>query len=560
MLKEADETTNQIRIESLSPSRASDYSLWKEFKKISRRVIPKPPIRIPDSNSWARTQQEKADLFATHLSKIFTPNDASPNANESDTDDILNQDFQLDLPIQSVTPQEIYRTIRTLKERKAPGFDLIDKKILKELPKKGIMYLTILLNSIIRLGYFPLLWKVSQIIMICKPGKPNHDVASYRPISLLPLLSKVFEKILLKKLLGVISERKILPDHQFGFRREHATIEQVHRVCQVIRRSLEQKEYCSSVFLDIKQALDKVWHKGLLYKVQMILPCTYFGIIKSYLASRIFQVRDGEYTSGFYNIQAGVPQGSVLGPVLYTLFTFDMPQGSEVTVATFADDTAILASNKDPVKASETLQKNLQETQRWMDKWRITASISKSLHITFTLRKGDCPPVKLGDAELPHTNCVRYLGMHLDRRLIWNQHIRAKREALNLKYRGLFWLLSRNSKLSIDNKLLIYKVALRPIWTYRLELWGSACDSNIKINQRAKDTILKQIANTPWFIKNNEIHQHLSIKTVKEEIQSSSTKYKSRLEHHPNQLAFQLTVSDCLNRLKKKNILNLDKP
>ncbi|CAH2207630.1 jg844, partial [Pararge aegeria aegeria] len=404
MIIEENDATNQTRIESLSPNKASNYSLWKEFKNISRPVIAKPPLK---AHPWARSPQEKADLFANHLANIFMPNAASPNVDESNIDEILRRDFQLDLPLECVTPKEIRRTVCTLKDKKAPGFDLIDKKVLMELPRKGIMFLTILFNSIIRIGYFPLLWKVSQIIMICKPGKPNHDIVSYRPISLLPLLSKLFEMILLKRLLGAIAERKILPDHQFGFRREHATVEQVHRVCQVIRKSLEQKEYCSSAFLDIQQAFDRVWHKGLLCKIKMLLPHSFYTLLKSYLTCGMFQVREGECMSGFYDINAGVPQGSVLGPVLYTLFTVDLPQSPGVTVATFADDTAILASHTNPVKASEILQKSPLETQMWMEKWRITASPAKSLHITFTLRTGDCPPVKLGNNELPHTRCRR---------------------------------------------------------------------------------------------------------------------------------------------------------
>ncbi|CAH2248733.1 jg17523 [Pararge aegeria aegeria] len=126
--------------------------------------------------------------------------------------------------------------------------------------------------------------------------------------------------------------------------------------------------------------------------------------------------------SGFYDINAGVPQGSVFGLVLYTLFTVDLPQSPGVTVATFADDTAILASHTNPVKASEILQKSLLETQMWMERWRITASPAKSLHITFTLRTGDCPPVKFGNNVLPHTRCVGYLDMHLDRKLTWKKH------------------------------------------------------------------------------------------------------------------------------------------
>ncbi|CAF4894521.1 unnamed protein product [Pieris macdunnoughi] len=149
-------------------------------------------------------------------------------------------------------------------------------------------------------------------------------------------------------------ENSIIPDHQFGFRVQHGTIEQTHRVCKFISNSLELKEYCSSAFLDVQQAFDRVWHKGLLCKIKSLLSHTFYGILESYITDRIFQVKEMDCTSGFHDILAGVPQGSVLGPVLYTIFTSDLPRTSEVNIATYADDTAILrvTTRRSHVKAA----------------------------------------------------------------------------------------------------------------------------------------------------------------------------------------------------------------
>jgi hypothetical protein len=558
LITEANDTALQTYLEGLTATKATNHSLWGACKNFDRPLHHKPPLRTQDGG-WARSGQTKAEEFAKHLSHVFKPNNALASADELDIDSILNQDFQLDRPLKPVTPSEVIRHIKSMDDNKAPGFDLVDKKVLGKLPRKAIVYLTILFNAILRVGYFPDLWKVSLIIMIHKPGKPPHEVTSYRPISLLPIMSKLFEKCLLYRLNSALREKSIIPDHQFGFRREHSTIEQVHRVCRKIRKSFEMKEYCSSAFLDIQQAFDKVWHKGLLCKIRSLLPHPFYGILKSYISNRIFQVRESDSTSGFHEITAGVPQGSVLGPVLHTLFTSDLPQSSDTTIATFADDTALLASNKCPVKASRMLQNSLIEVEKWLAKWRIAVSVTKSTHITFTLRKEDCAPVTLNGVQLPHQDTVKYLGMHLDRRLTWQKHIKTKRDEINLRYKGLYWLMGRNSKLAMDNKILIYKTMIKPIWTYGIQLWGAACATNLMIVQRVQNNILRQISNAPWFLKTTELHEILDMATVKQEITSYGDKYKARLHKHPNQLAEQLTIPETIRRLKRKrDILDQD--
>jgi hypothetical protein len=120
----------------------------------------------------------------------------------------------------------------------------------------------------LRLCYIPVQWKYAQIIIIAKPGKPPTEITSYRPISLLPILSKVFERLLLTRLEETTPLNDIIPTHQFGFRATHSTTQQCHRIVNGIKESIEGKKIYTSVFLDIQQAFDKVWHKGLLYKLK----------------------------------------------------------------------------------------------------------------------------------------------------------------------------------------------------------------------------------------------------------------------------------------------------
>jgi hypothetical protein len=155
-----------------------------------------------------------------------------------------------------------------------------------------------------------------------------------------------------------------IPHHQFGFREEHSTVQQTHRVVHTINQALDRKEYCTSVFLDIKQAFDKVWHRGLLYKIKQNLPIAYLKLMKSYINDGIHRINHAVSTN--FAIKSGVPQGSVLGPLLHLLYTADLPTDENTTTGTFADDTVILATHADPTQATSNLQHHLNIIQAWI--------------------------------------------------------------------------------------------------------------------------------------------------------------------------------------------------
>jgi hypothetical protein len=267
------------------------------------------------------------------------------------------------------------------------------------------------------------------------------------PISFLPIVFKVFEKLLLKRLLRIVENNRSIPSHQFSFRQRHSTIEQRHRIIGRINEVLENRQYCSAGFLDISHAFDKVWHIGLLYKLRRSLPLNYFLILKSYLHSRHFLIKvEIEYTE-LSPVNSGVPQDSVLGPLLYLLYTADLPTSPESTTVTFADDTAVVTMDIDPAIASHKLQTNLLGIQNWFKEWKMKANGSKSIHITFTTRREMCPPVHINIMQLPQEEEVKYLGLHLDRRLTWRKHIFAKRKQLGSTLTKMYWLLGQMSKL-----------------------------------------------------------------------------------------------------------------
>jgi hypothetical protein len=158
------------------------------------------------------------------------------------------------------------------------------------------------------------------------------------------------------------------------------------------------------------------------------------------------------------------------------------------------------------------------------------ANGGKSIHVTFTTRKETCLPQKE----------VKYLGLLLDRRLTWHKHIFVKRKQLGITFTNMYWLLGHKSKLSTNNKLLLYKAIFKPIWTYGIQLWGTASTSSMEILECFQSKTLHTIVDAPWYMPNTVIRRDLQIPMVKEEIQRYSSQYSARLSAHQNDLIANL--------------------
>jgi len=554
-IKELKNDSVSSYLRELTNDNNTDYSLWKATKKTNRPTMQTPPIRTTDGK-WARSNEQKAQRFADHLEHIFQPHE-SQIEKEKVTEEIAQEYEEIKL----TTPTEVKNAIKNnINPKKAPGFDLITGEVLLQLPEKAIVKITNLINAAFRLKYVPRLWKVAEVIMIPKPGKPPHEASSYRPISLLPVMSKLFEKLLIKRLKPIIVRKNLIPDHQFGFRSKHSTIDQVHRITNVIEKVLEEKKVCAAIFLDVAQAFDKVWHEGLACKLKTILPKQYTEILDSYLTERFFRIKQGDAYSELKEINAGVPQGSVLGPVLYLLYTSDLPKLENNTVATFADDTAILAVGSSNEEATEKLQTAIDQMQKWTKKWRIHLNESKSVHVNFTNRRFEHIPVNINNQRVPYANTAKYLGMTLDTKLRWKAHVKKKREELGLRYKKMHWLLGRNSSLSLHNKLLLYNQILKPVWTYGIQLWGCTKPSNVDIIQRFQNKVLRNIVDAPWFVRNSDLHRDLGVDVVGREIQRFAQKHEERLHQHENVEAIQLLDNtDIVRRLQRKKPYDLVK-
>ncbi|GBP83605.1 Probable RNA-directed DNA polymerase from transposon BS [Eumeta japonica] len=235
------------------------------------------------------------------------------------------------------------------------------------------------------------LLKEAEVIGIHKPGKPSDLPASYRPISLLSGLAKLFERVLKTRLSDHLLGKGLIIDAQFGFRPAHSCPQQVLRLVEYVAEGFKSKHKTVTVFFDVVKAFDRVWHAGLVYKLYTLqVPDRFIILIQNYLTNRYFTFRHERTHSTRRLIRAGVPQGSALSPLLYSAYTNDIPRPtSGVQLALFADDTALYFRNRNriPRFTLRPLQRAIDKLGQWFRLWRIDVNPDKSAAIQFKYSK-----------------------------------------------------------------------------------------------------------------------------------------------------------------------------
>ncbi|GFY33984.1 RNA-directed DNA polymerase from mobile element jockey [Trichonephila clavipes] len=276
-----------------------------------------------------------------------------------------------------------------------------------------------------------------------------------------------------------------------------------------------------AVFLDIQKAFDRVWVSGLIYKlITNNFPPALIHLINSYLVNRTFQVRVNDTLSSSHSINYGVPQGSLLGPLLFNIYINDIPTHPQTSTNIYADDTVTLATYKNHNTITIALNNHLKLLETFFDTWKIKINIDKTIAVLFTNRKTQPTPPTLYSTQLQWSQSTKYLGLTLDKKLTWKQHIIQTRDKFRRAQRAIFPLIGRNSELNLYNKLLLYTAVLRPILTYGSPVWGYAANSNIKILEVAQNSLIRNIVKANRYARNSKIYEDIKISPFKAYIQN----------------------------------------
>lgn len=550
--------------EKLSKVDNPSSDLWRIAKSVrSDTPTSIPPLSRPDG-TFTQSRQDQCEELAT----AFHNNMCLTTAWDSGETDIevnmsieclrnMEEGSQFSL----VHTGEIRRLIKRLKIRKAPGHDQITNLRIRNLPQKALVLMTKIYNACLALAYFPSIWKLAKVIAIKKPGKNSSIPTSYRPISLLPSLAKLFEKVVCRRLQRVTND--ILINQQFGFRHGHSTIQQLARVAENIAQNLNLGISTGMFLLDIEKAFDTVWHNGLIHKLMKYnVPISLVKIIQSYLLNRSFTVHIDKASSEARHIPAGIPQGSILGPYLFLIYLNDIPTQTRTDLACFADDTACFTSSADLDLIIDRLQLAIEKLFEYFNKWKLKLNSSKTEAILFT-RKRTQPlrTLKINGHSIAWSKSVKYLGLIMDHKLNWNEHVSYLRLKGMKAFNALSTILNRKSNLSSQTKLLLYTSLIRPCLTYGCPVWSNTSKSNHLKLQVLQNRALKIAFNTPFktnltklqdkiklpsllnfiikmckkfYLFTNPIHSNVLISNIGKSrpIPNNRYRYTTRLPHH----------------------------
>eukprot|EP00117_Sycon_ciliatum_P005506 scpid34343/ scgid6119/ RNA-directed DNA polymerase from mobile element jockey; Reverse transcriptase len=325
----------------------------------------------------------------------------------------------------------VRRTLRALNPSKATGPDAVPARVLRKCADSLALPLSKLFTLCFCSGHQPAMWKVANVVPVHKKG-PKSNPRNYRPISLLPIMSKCMESIVNRSLSNFLKKNDILSHRQFGFRTGLGTSDLLIALQHEWSLAAASGGLVRVLAVDIAGAFDKVSHNGVLHKAER---CGISGLLlawlRSYLTDRHIRVVIGGQSSPTHRIQSGVPQGSILGPTLFLLYVNDaedhLPDGAKLAV--YADDTTLYKCITTRLRLPEEtaiLQQAVDSLAAWGSRWRIKFEPTKSQALTISHHRSPTPPnaIRFQGAVVPEVEELKLLGVTFDRQLAFRSHIR----------------------------------------------------------------------------------------------------------------------------------------
>lgn len=502
---------------------------YREVNKLARY---KKKAKIPhiEENGVQYTEtSEKTKIFKEHFKKTYSehPNIIFDQENYDMVNNWYQNYFNIIQPNETnELNEETYFDILQQTKNTAPGIDNMTYSIIKQLRHEIHEHIIKIYNYCLRNMYYPQEWKLGTIITIAKPNTNHKKASNYRPITLLPVLGKIFEKIIKQRIQESIGNK--IPGYQFGFREKTSTMHPLAILVSNVQATKLKGQKSAAVFLDINKAFDSIWHMGLLYKLKKLeCPDYLIHLIKGLLEHRVLQIKIENCLSDKFTPEQGVPQGSPLSPLLYNIYCYDIfshltPAYNKHTyILQFADDTALISHNTNLKKTIEELQHLMHKTQTWFNLWRLQANPEKSQLIIFNHHPTPASPtINMTNKTIHAKLSAKYLGIHLDHKLNFNNHTNIMKNKIVNRAKYFRALTYRNKGINITSASKIYKTICRPILEYGNLLFsncGTTAKRNIEVGERkAIRTItkLRHPQNPLYCPPNNLLYQKTNVEPI----------------------------------------------
>ena len=445
---------------------------WKVLKTELKLVTKDEGItKIKVDNSEISNKSAIAEAFKNHFETCASKL-AEQVPNSGDCDILIEQ--QAEWGFEPINHNDLVKIIDTLLPKNSCGFDLLTNRMLKKEKLKISALIIGLINETIRSGIFPEVLKRAKVIPIFKKGDQT-NLNNYRPISLLPVLSKVLEKVINKQLNKKLDELHLIDDNQYGFRPGHSTEDAVIKFIDYIEKAKLNHKYVISIHIDVSKAFDSCNHDIIKQKLKRIgLNAISQNLMTSYLKDRVQEVWIEEEYGGSFTINIGVGQGTVLGPTLFKIYIMDMLLSTGLFSLRFADDSNLVGVGNNREQTEIDINRELVKLHTWFCKNKLTLHPDKSRYIVYTRDK--LVNITLGGKNLMRCGYglqeegVKFLGVTIDENLDWKLHIKNVTKKIG---KGNYLLWRYRSKLSTTMKKTIYESFVRTHITYCIPVWGA---------------------------------------------------------------------------------------
>lgn len=470
--------------------------MWAGINEIISKQVKNPTneIFLNEEGQVITNQKEVANKFNTYFVNVARSLLQKMGNRPNKFQDYLKNPNEHSMYLNEVNPDEIYEIIMKLNVKKSGDIYGITPKLIKIIAEPLAPILSLIFNKSFELGKFPQNMKTSKVIPIHK-NDSKMLTSNYRPISLLPILSKIFEKIMYSRIMDFVKTQKILYPRQFGFQQKKSTELAIVDIQAKVIQAFENMETPCCIFLDFAKAFDTVNHSILINKLN------YYGVrgnalkwFESYLSDRQQCVEVGHAKSDFQVITCGVPQGSVLGPLLFLLYINDINLCSPLlSFHLFADDTSIFFSHKNKTVLQNILNNELVKVSDWLYANKLSLNVKKSNVILFRPKNASCDKLielSIDNEPLEEKIYTKYLGILIDHKLTWEYHT----EHVNSK------LIKSNAILAkarhyIPNKSLknIFNAFIQPHIDYGNVAWGTCAQTHLQRVERNLNKSLRII-------------------------------------------------------------------